>query len=137
MNHPKSITIHWVGPFPGQTPSVVRQYWVKNNLQASAHYVIKDDECIQCIPDGEVAWHCGCKGNYESFGIEVIPMNIEGRFSQESIDTLKQVVSHLAPTKILRHYDWTGKDCPLYYTPLSDGGDDRWRDLVAELLSKE
>jgi N-acetylmuramoyl-L-alanine amidase len=134
MAQPNSITIHWVGPFPGQVPTDVVRYWVKQNAETSAHFVIKNDQCINCIPVSEVAWHCGdAKGNRSSIGIEVIPMNVEGEFSADSIDTLKQVLMHLPRVDLLRHYDWTGKDCPLYYTPLSEGGEDHWNALREEL----
>ena len=137
MNNPTSITLHWIGPTPGQTPDVVRNYWLKGNdgkgIEASAHYVIKDSLCLQCIPEQEVAWHCGSKGNYSSIGIEVIPMSIEGEYSADSIDTIIQLLKHLPRVQLLRHYDWTQKDCPKFYTPLVKDGQKRWDELLEEL----
>jgi N-acetylmuramoyl-L-alanine amidase len=129
MAQPTSITIHWVGPYPGQSPRDVINYWVKQNAETSAHFVIKDAECINCIPQHEVAWHCGdAKGNRSSIGIEVIPCNVEGEFSTASIDTLRELLLHLPPVGLMRHYDWTGKDCPLYYI-----SQERWDELLKEL----
>jgi N-acetylmuramoyl-L-alanine amidase CwlA len=137
LTGPTSITIHWVGPYPSHTPEIVRNWWLKgpdgNGIQASAHYIIKNDRLMQCIPIYEVAWHCGCKGNYTSIGIEVIPINKEGKFSDRSIETLIYCISLLPKVQLLRHYDWTKKDCPLYYTPFSKDGDDHWRELVAAI----
>jgi N-acetylmuramoyl-L-alanine amidase len=135
LSEVKSITIHWIGPFPNQTCNIVRGYWVDNNLEASAHYIIKNEDIMQTIPDEEVAWHCGSRGNYSSIGIEVIPMDKNGQFSAASIATLRELVwAKEWQNKIfMRHYDWTKKDCPKYYTPLIDGGDDHWKELINEL----
>jgi N-acetylmuramoyl-L-alanine amidase CwlA len=106
-------------------------------MQASAHYIVKDNNVLQCIPTGEVAWHCGSKGNYTSIGIEVIPMNVAGEFSIKSIDSLHELLAILPRVTLKRHYDWTKKDCPLYYTPLApDGkGDERWENLKLEICN--
>lgn len=127
---PSVITIHWVGPFPGQTPDIVRDYWINSGGEASAHYIIKDDECMQCWPENKVAWHAGCMtGNRNSIGIEVIPCNKEGEFSEKSIQTLKELIHTFPKMPIIRHYDWTGKDCPKYYT-----NTDKWTELLSKIL---
>lgn len=123
------ITIHWIGPYPEQTPEQVRDWWIKSNGEASAHYIIKDEECLQCWPLDVVAWHAGCRaGNYTSIGIEVIPRNKEGEFSDSSINTLKELLSTLPRLPIVRHYDWTGKDCPKWYCAT-----DKWECLLKQL----
>jgi N-acetylmuramoyl-L-alanine amidase CwlA len=140
LANPASITIHWVGPYPNQTPEIVRNWWLNGpdgkGIEASAHFIVKDERIMQCIPLSEVAWHCGSKGNYSSIGIEVIPSNTEGRFSDQSIDTLIYCISTLPKVKLLRHYDWTQKNCPLYYTPLSEGGQERWEWLKSAITEE-
>ncbi len=139
LKNPKSITVHWIGPFPNQTIGIPRDWWEKGpdgrGLEASAHFIIKDEDVLACVPTDEVAWHCGCKGNYESIGIEVIPENIEGRFSIASLSTLYVLIDKLEKEfgrlELKRHFDWTQKDCPRYYTPLVPDGQDRWDELVA------
>ena len=124
---PDSITIHWVGPYPGQSPADVRKYWL--NTEASAHFIIKDGICMQCWPTDKVAWHCGSKkGNESSIGIEVIPANKEGEFSEASIKTLRELIAHLGINIIYRHFDWSGKDCPAYYTDNA-----RWNSMLQML----
>jgi len=126
---PDIITIHWIGPYPNQTPDIVRDWWIKSGGEASAHFIIKDDVCMQCWETDKVAWHAGCKaGNYSSIGIEVIPCNKEGEFSEKSIATLKELLNSLPRMTIVRHHDWTGKDCPRYYCD-----NDRWRELLKKL----
>lgn len=115
-DQPSLITIHWIGPYPGQTPAQVRQYWIDSKGEASAHYIIKDDEVLQCWPLNKVAWHAGCKaGNTTSIGIEVCPCDTEGRFSERSIQTLKELLETFPRYSVVRHHDWTGKDCPAFY----------------------
>ena len=126
---PSVITIHWIGPYPGQTPEQVRDYWIDSKGEASAHYIIKDDDVLQCWPTSKIAWHAGCKaGNLTSIGIEVIPCNIQGRFSEKSIATLKELLATLPKLPIVRHYDWTGKDCPRYYI-----SNDEWKELLEKI----
>jgi N-acetylmuramoyl-L-alanine amidase len=105
-------------------------------VEASAHYIVKDSEVLQAIPTDEVAWHCGSKGNYSSIGIEVIPASYNGMFSTASIDTLRSLLLLLPKVPLKRHYDWTGKDCPRYYTPMSEGGEERWKWIESELLKQ-
>ena len=114
---PSCITIHWIGPYPGQSPDDVRKWWIDSNGEASAHFIVKEDEVLQCVETDTVAWHAGClSGNYTSIGIEVCPCNADGEFSSETIATLKDLLDFkLPPLPLVRHYDWTGKACPKYY----------------------
>lgn len=127
---PNIITVHYTGPLPEQTPAQVRKYWIDSKGEASAHFIIKDDEVLQCWPTNKVAWHAGCKaGNYGSIGIEVIPENKAGKFSEKSIETLKELIATFPKSMpIVRHYDWTGKPCPAYYTI-----NERWQDLLNKI----
>lgn len=113
---PLSITIHWIGPYPHHTLDIVRDWWIRSKGEASAHYIIKNDECMKCWPDNKIAWHAGCAaGNKTSIGIEVVPQDIRGIFSASSIQTLKELIATLPRVKIVRHYDWTKKECPKWY----------------------
>jgi N-acetylmuramoyl-L-alanine amidase len=129
-----AITIHWIGPYPKQFVSTPRQWWIDCKGEAAAHYIIKDEDCINTIPPTELAYHCGnYVGNHTSIGIEVIPANEDGEFSMLSIQTLKELLQQWPNLPIRRHFDWSGKDCPRYYTPLSLDGTARWCKLLTEL----
>ena len=130
LDNTSTVTIHWIGPYPEQTPDQVRKYWIDSNGEASAHFIIKDDECLQCWPISKAAWHAGGPaGNYSSIGIEVIPENKEGRFSDESIETLRELLDkYFKNLPLVRHYDWSGKDCPKYYV-----NNDNWEYLLERL----
>jgi N-acetylmuramoyl-L-alanine amidase len=151
------IIIHWIGPYPNQAVSTPWNHWENGNggkgIQASAHFIIKDADIIQCVPLDEVAWHSGDARNYDSIGIEVIPKNAQGEFSKYSIEALKLLIQHIRKETgkqlpIERHYDGIQKkDCPRYYQPRMDlvgvdgrvenpdGGQERWETLKLFLNS--
>jgi N-acetylmuramoyl-L-alanine amidase CwlA len=83
---------------------------------------------LHAIPNDEVGWHCGCDVNYESLGIEVVPAETDGRFSWRSISTLRALLNTLPSVYLRRHYDWTRKECPLYYVD-----EDKWSELLQEV----
>lgn len=113
---PDSITIHYTGEQYGQTPQVVRDWWESQTTGIAAHFVIKDNVCLQCLPIHRSAFHCGHPtGNRTSLGIEVIPHDKSGIFSGQSKATLKELLSLFNPVPLLRHHDWSGKNCPKYY----------------------
>ena len=145
------IVIHWIGPYPNQAVSTPWNWWENGSdgkgVQASAHFIIKDADIIQCLPLNEVGWHSGDARNHDSIGIEVIPMNDRGEFSKLTIDALKLLVQHIRKETgkqlpLERHFDGAQKkDCPRYYQPRTDlageggrvenppGGEERWENL--------
>lgn len=143
------IIIHWIGPYPYQVVSSPWNDWENRNgegVVASAHFILKDSDLIQCVPLNEIAWHSGDDRNFNSIGIEVIPINEAGEFSKSSIDTLRSLIQHIRKETGLdlplkRHFDGTqGKPCPLFYTKFSPvitkdangidvNGQRRWEDL--------
>ena len=125
---PSTITIHWIGPYPGQTPGMVRDWWIRSEGEASAHFIVKDDTVLQCWDTDTVAWHAGPIANKSSIGIEACPCNAEGEFSEQTINTLKELLDTLPRLPLVRHFDWTGKACPKYYCD-----NDKWHDLLAKL----
>jgi N-acetylmuramoyl-L-alanine amidase len=141
------IIIHWIGPYPGQSVNDPWNCWENENpvtkkldgtgKLASAHFIVKDFDVLQCVPLDEVAWHSGDMRNYDSIGIEVIPENTAGEFGYTTLGWLKELVQHIRQETGLdlplkRHFDGVqGKPCPLYYTDFSEipGGQKRWEEL--------
>jgi len=142
MTNPTSITLHCIGPYPNLAVTTLRYWWLTGpdgkGKQVSSHFIIKDGDCIQCIPLEEVAWHMGTRvESYSSISIELVPENRKGMFSTQSLVTLKALVDTLPPLPIKRHYDWTGNNCPLYYTPAAEDGhgQERWEAMLTYLES--
>jgi len=146
----QKIIIHWIGPYPNQVVSSPWNWWENGSdgtgVRASAHFIVKNDDILQCLPLDEVGWHSGDSRNYESIGIEVIPKNEQGEFGSITIDTLQRLIQHIReeigrPLPLERHFDGTQKkDCPRFYTPLSEiitkdtmgndqRGEQRWEKL--------
>lgn len=111
-----SITIHSTGNTNSNAQN--ERNWLDNPINerdASWHYVVDEKEVIQTIPDNEEAWHCGnVIGNRFSIGIEICE-------SGEREKTLRNAAEFVAQkmreykfdiSDIVRHYDWTGKNCP-------------------------
>ncbi len=131
---PQGIVVHYVGN-PNSTAEANRNYFENGSSgnYVSAHYVIGlKGEIVQCIPDNEVAQHAGkaygaqwtvqaLKNNSEFLGIENCHQDSAGKFNEKTYASLVELVVYLCEKfkldskKIYRHYDVTGKRCPLYY----------------------
>ena len=123
------IVIHYVGN-PGTTAQQNRDYFAglatTHATSASSHFVIGiDGEIIQCVPLDEVAY-CSNNRNYDTISIECCHPGEDGQFTQETYDSLVRLTAFLADyyglerADIIRHYDVTGKLCPLYFVEHED-----------------
>lgn len=102
---------------------------------ASAHFIIGyEGELIQCIPLEEQAYAVATR-NEDSVSIECCYLDEDGKFTQETYDTLVHTLAwlmqeyHLSEDDILRHYDCGGKMCPLYYVEHEDA----WEKSLADV----
>ncbi|MEE0982211.1 MAG: N-acetylmuramoyl-L-alanine amidase [Acutalibacteraceae bacterium] len=96
----------------------VRLRWV------SAHFVIGlSGEIIQCIPLDEWSY-CTNQANSYSISIECCHPDTTGKFTEATEKSLAELCAYLCQQynlnpmdDIIRHYDVTGKQCPLYWSP--------------------
>lgn len=121
-----TIVIHYVAN-PGTSAINNRNYFnniPKNEkIYAGAHYIVGlSGEIIRCIPDNEIAYHAGkAEVNACSIGIEVCHPDKTGKFNYQTYLSLLKLVSWLCDKyditydNVIRHYDVTGKACPIYY----------------------
>ncbi len=121
------VVIHYTAN-NGDTARGNANYFANNDVGASAHYFVDEDEIWQSIKDGDTAWHCGAKTyrnsycrNPNSLGVELCSRkdgNGKYYFKDETVDNAVLLVKilmtkyHIPVANILRHYDVTGKNCP-------------------------
>lgn len=130
----KSIVVHYVGN-PGTTAAQNRSYFNnladenanKSHTYASSHYVVGlKGEIIQCVPLDEIAYASNDR-NSDTISIECCHADAGGKFNPDTYDSLVKLTAALCKTynltpetDIIRHYDVTGKLCPIYYAKNED-----------------
>lgn len=123
------IVIHYVGN-PGTTAAQNRSFFESlkdtHETSASSHFVVgMDGEIVQCIPTTEVAY-CSNERNEDTISIECCHKKENGKFTEETYDSLVHLTAflcckyNLEIEDIIRHYDVTGKECPKYYVDHQD-----------------
>lgn len=119
------IVVHYVAN-PGSTAQQNRDYFNSPDSSVSAHFVIGlEGEIIQCIPLWEIS-SASNQRNPDTISIEVCHPDSTGQFTDASRQSLIRLCSWLCSIgnlnsgNIIRHYDVTGKLCPLYYVKHED-----------------
>lgn len=136
-----NIFVHYtanVGTSAVQNRSYFENLKDNHERKASSHFIIGyEGEILQIIPLDEIA--CAVQSrNYDSISIECCYLAEDGSFTQETYDSLIELLAYLVqiydlePEDILRHYDSGGKKCPLYYTEHEDA----WEKLKADVAAK-
>ncbi len=139
-----SVVVHYTAN-PGTSGEANRNYFenlrIKKTTSASSHFVIGlDGEIIQCIPLDEISYASNNR-NYDTISIECCHPDETGKFSDKTYDSLIALLSwicteyRLDVDDIIRHYDVTGKKCPLYYVDNEDAWN-KLKDDVAEYMNR-
>ncbi len=125
LKNVKKIVIHYTAN-PGTSAQANRDYFeglaTTQITSASSHFIIGlDGEIIQCVPLNEVAYASNEANSY-SLSIECCHPDESGEFATVTYNQCVALTAelckyyHLDPeTDVIRHYDVTGKECPLYY----------------------
>lgn len=98
-------------------------------LQASAHYFVDEHGVMQSVREGDTAWHCGARAywhpecrNANSIGIEMCSRKradgsyyIKPETVANAAALAKDIMQRygIDTDHVLRHYDVTGKRCPM------------------------
>lgn len=138
----KSIFVHYTAN-PRTSAVQNRSYFANlaetHERSASAHFIIGyEGEIIQCIPLDEQAYAVRTR-NEDSISIECCYLDEDGKFTQETYDSLIHMLAWLKEEykldrdDILRHYDCGGKLCPLYYVE----HEDLWEQLLSDVEAYE
>ncbi|MDR1209581.1 MAG: N-acetylmuramoyl-L-alanine amidase [Clostridiales bacterium] len=118
----EGVVIHYVAN-PGSSARANRDYFQslkdRGSVYASAHYVVGlSGEIIRYVPEDETAYHAGA-ANAGHIGIECCHPDKSGKFTDATRGALVELAADIlrrhGATAVLRHYDVTGKLCPLYY----------------------
>ena len=120
------IVVHYVGN-PKSSAIANRNYFEnqKNGGRyVSSHFIVGlGGEVIQCVPTNEVAY-CSNSANTYSVSIECCHPDSTGKFTAATEKSLAELCAMLCKqfdldpeADIIRHYDVTGKQCPLYWSP--------------------
>lgn len=141
------IVIHYTAN-PGTDAEANRNYFEgrkdepdEASNKVSSHYIIGlDGTIIQCIPLDEIAYASNNR-NADTISIECCHPNKSGRFSKDTYNSLIHLAGwlcgkyNLDKSSIIRHYDVTGKECPLYFVKHSDAWDKLKDDIWKFFLS--
>lgn len=114
-------------------------YFNENDVKASAHYFVDENEIVQSVPDDVVAWHCGASKYYHadcrngnSIGVEICTKKSKNGvyyLDTKAMDNAATLIFYLMEKyqipldNIVRHYDVTHKDCP---APMVGEGESIW-----------
>ena len=131
-----AIVIHYVGN-PGTSAQANRNYFAQPDAQVSAHFLVGlEGEVIQCIPLDEKSSATNDR-NRDTISIEVCHPDATGKFTQASYDALVRLTAWLCDTAgigrdhVIRHYDVTGKLCPLYFVEHEEA----WTQFLADVAA--
>ena len=120
-----AVVIHYVGN-PNTTARQNRSYFenlaTSGETSASSNLIVGlDGEALLCVPLDEVAY-CSNDRNCDTVSIEFCHPDAEGKPNQATYDTLVKLTAWLcdlygldAREGVIRHYDVTGKQCPMYF----------------------
>lgn len=137
-----SIVIHYTAN-PGTGAKSNRDYFenlrISKETSASSHFVIGlDGEIIQCIPLDEIAYASNDRNN-DTISIECCHPDASGKFNDKTYRSLIALTAWLCSEydldreDIIRHYDVSGKLCPLYYVEHEDA----WETLKDDVITYE
>ncbi len=142
------IVLHYVGN-PDTTAQANRNYF--NSLAsgelgtyASSHFIVGlEGEVVQCVPLSEIAYASNGR-NGDTVSIEVCHPDETGEYSPVTRARVVELTAWLcrefrldAEEDVIRHYDVTGKQCPLYYVHHPDAWEALRADIAAEIRAQE
>lgn len=121
----KKVVLHYVGN-PKSSAMANRNYFEnqKNGGRyVSSHYIVGlEGEILRCVPENEVAY-CSNQANTYSISIECCHPDATGKFTDATTASAAELCAYLlkkyglSVDDLIRHYDVTGKQCPLWFVP--------------------
>lgn len=136
----RDIAIHYVGN-PDTTAKANRDYFNQPGVDVSSHFIVGlEGEVVQCLPLNEKSAATNQR-NADTISIEVCHPDESGKFSDKTYQSLVKLTAWLCEElrldgdNLIRHYDVTGKLCPLYYVEHEDAWQQLKRDVDARIAA--
>ena len=142
------IVLHYTAN-NGDTARNNCNYFAGAGRNASAHYFVDENEVVQSVHEADTAWHCGAKypkhaycRNSNSVGIEMCSRKDANGNYYIKPETVARAVEltralmvyyNIPQSRVLRHYDVTGKHCPAPWVR----DESQWRAFLEALMKKE
>lgn len=148
----KYIVIHYTGN-NGDSDENNARYFQSAGRNASAHYFIDDDSITQSVPDLTIAWSVGGKKyadcaktgggtfyriatNKNTLNIELCDSKKDGQImaTEKTLTNAIKLIEELMAkyqipkSRIIRHFDVTGKKCPAYFV-----NSEKWQEFKARI----
>ena len=121
----KKVVLHYVGN-PKSSAMANRNYFENQKSggrYVSSHYIVGlEGEILRCVPENEVAY-CSNQANTYSISIECCHPDATGKFTDATTASAAELCAYLLKKyglsidDLIRHYDVTGKQCPLWFVP--------------------
>lgn len=121
----KKVVLHYVGN-PKSSAMANRNYFENQKSggrYVSSHYIVGlSGEILRCVPENEVAY-CSNQANTYSISIECCHPDATGKFTDATTASAAELCAYLlkkyglSVNDLIRHYDVTGKQCPLWFVP--------------------
>lgn len=143
----------------GDTDEANAEYFTRPNIKASAHYFIDDDSITESVPVEYTAYSVGGSRqdsgskyskngakyygkciNANSVSFELCDTqkdkknNLSKKTRENAVDFIarKMIELRIPSSNLIRHFDVTGKLCPLYF--ITD--EDDWKKFKKEVVNK-
>ncbi len=120
---------------PGTTAQNNRDFFDKDDTEVSSHFVVGlKGEIIQCLPLCERSAASNDR-NKDTISIEVCHPDDTGKFNDATYASVVKLTAWLlketglSGDNVIRHYDVTGKLCPIYYV----NNPDKWKALKKDV----
>ena len=149
---PRELILHYIGN-PGTTARQNASYFAHVNSQTSVHYIVDDTEIIEIIPPDQKSYGTSDREHNErGIQIEMCHPDASGKVSDATLTNVvrlcRELMGRYGITEIIRHYDVTGKKCPLWYVEhpeewealkgrIVEGGDEMTEELRGALTAIE
>ncbi len=133
----RDIAVHYVAN-PGTGAMANRNYFDGPDSDTGAHFIVGlEGEILLCIPPHEKSSATN-ERNADTISVEVCHPDATGEFSPKTRESLVRLLAFLCQkydlteNNLIRHYDVTGKMCPLFYVE----NPEEWERLKQDVLHK-